>query len=122
MKVKKPIRSQIASLETISTNPLFELITIDYLQFDQCKGGYEYLLVEVHHFTKFVQAFPTKNKLGRSAAHILFNKYFLEFRFPKRILHGQGKEFDNKLFNCLTKITGVKSSRTTPYQPMGRVM
>lgn len=114
MKVKKPIRSQIASLETILTNPLFELITIDYLQFDQCKGGYKHLLVEVHHFTKFVQAFPTKNKLGTSAADILFNNFFLEFRFPKRILHGHGKEFDNKLFKRLTEITGVKSSKTTP--------
>ena len=116
---KEAYQSQIASSETVSTNQSFELITIDYLHLDQCKGGYEYLLVVVHHFTKFAQAFPTKNKPGRFAADILFNKYFLEFGFPKRILQSQGKEFDNKLFKRLSEITGVKPSRTTPYHPMG---
>ena len=59
LKGKKPIRSQRAPLETISTTEPFELITIDYFRFDQCKGGYEHLLVIVDHFTKFAQAFPT---------------------------------------------------------------
>ena len=57
--------------------------------------GYEYLLIVVDHFSKFLQAFPTKNKSGRAAADLLVNKYFLDFGFPKRILHDQGKEFDN---------------------------
>ena len=75
-----------------------ELITIYYQQLDQCKGNYEYLLVVVDHFTKFAQIFPTKDKSESSAADTLFNKYFLDFRFPKQILHDQGKEFENKLF------------------------
>ena len=54
------------------------------------------------HFTKFVQAFPTKNKLGRSAADLLLKKYFLDFGFPNRILHNQGKECDDKLFKRLS--------------------
>ena len=83
------------------------------------RGGYEYLLVVVDHFGKFVQAFPTKNKSGRAAADLSFNKYFLNFGFPKRILHDQGKEFDNKLFQWLSEITDVKPSPTTPHHPMG---
>ena len=79
------------------------------MHLDRSKGGYEYILVVVDHFSKFVQAFPTKNKSGRAAADLLFNKYFLDFGFPKRILHDQGKEFVNKLF---------KPSRTTPYYPI----
>ena len=50
---------------------------------------------------------------------MLFNKYFLDSGFPKRILHDQGKEFDNKLFKRLSQIAGVKPSRTTSYHPMG---
>ena len=57
--------------------------------------GYEYLLIVVDHFSQFFQAFTTKNKSWRAVADLLFNKYFLGFGFPKRILHDQGKEFDN---------------------------
>ena len=116
MKDKKPIRSLRAPLEAIFTTQLCELIAIDYLHLDQCKGGYEYLLVIVDHFTKFAKAFPTKNKSRRSVAGVLFNKYFLDFGFPRRIILDQGKEFDNKLLKHFSEITGVKPSRATPYQ------
>ena len=52
------------------------------------------LLVVVGYFRKFVQAFPTKNKSGKAAADLLFNKYFLSFGFPKGILPDHGKELD----------------------------
>ena len=71
------------------------------------------------HFTKFVQTFPKKNKSGRSVADTFFNKYFLDFGFPKRILHDQGKEFENKLVKRLSEITVIKPSKATPYNPMG---
>ena len=67
----------------------------------------------VEHFSKFVQAFPTKNKSGRATADLLFIKYFLNFGFPKRILHDQGKEFDNKLFKRLSELPALND----PEQP-----
>ena len=120
MKDKKPNLAQRAPLETISTTQPFKLITIDYLHLDQCKGEYEYFLIVVDHFTKFALAFPTKNKSGRSAADTLFDKHFLDFRFPKRILHDQGIEFNNKFSKRLSEITRIKPSKTTPYRPMGK--
>ena len=78
------------------------------------------MLVVLSHFTKFAHAFPKKkNKSGRSAADTLFNKYLLDFGFPKRILHDQGNEFDNELFKRLSEVTGIKPSKTTSYHPMG---
>ena len=50
----------------------FKLIAIGCLQLDERKGQYKYLLVVVNHFSKYAQAFLTKNKSGR--ATILFNK------------------------------------------------
>ena len=91
---------------------------MDYLHRDQFKERYEYLLDVVDHFFKFAQAFPTKSKSGRAAADLLFNKYFLDFRFPKRILYDQGKEFDNKLFERLSEITRIRPSEASSYHPM----
>ena len=116
---KKPNRNQTAPVTNIVSKQPFELISIDYLLLDDCNGQYKYLLLVVDHFSKYAQAFPTKNISGRAAAEILFNKYFLDYGFPQRILHDQGKEFDNKLFKRLEELTGIKRSRTTPYHPMG---
>jgi len=41
------------------------------------------------------------------------------YGFPKQIHHDQGKEFHNSLFSCLNRLSGIKSSKTTPYHPMG---
>ena len=115
---KKPNKNQTAPLTNIVSKQPFELISFDYLLLDDCNGQYKYLLVVVDHFSKYAQAFPTKNKSDRATAEILFNKYFLDYGFPQRILHDQGREFDNKLFKLLEELTGIKRSRTTPYHPM----
>ena len=52
--------------------------------------------------------FQKKDKSGRAAAELLFNKYFLHFEFPHRILHTQGRKFDNKMFKRLEEFTGIK--------------
>lgn len=94
----------MALLKNIGSHEPFKLIIVDYLHLDKCKGRYEYFQGVVDHFSKSAQAFPTKT---RAAADSLFNKYFLDFSFPKRVLHDQEKEFDSKLFQRLSKITAI---------------
>ena len=50
---------------------------------------YKYLLVD--HFSKYAQAFPTKNKSGRAAAEILFSKFFLDFGFSPKFYTLKGE-------------------------------
>ena len=45
--------------------------------------------------------------------------FFKNFRFPKQILHDQGKKFDNKLFKRLSEITGIRPLETISYHPVG---
>ncbi len=103
IKQKKPAVHVRAPMGSISTHSPMELVCIDYFHLEPSRGGYEYILVVMDHFTRFAQAYPTKNKLGRTAAERLFQDYIPHFGYSGKI-----KQF-----------TRIGHSRTSPYHPQG---
>ena len=60
------------------------------------------------HYTRFAQAYATRDKPAKNAADKLHNDFIMRFGFPENMHLDQGGEFENKLFYNFEKLSGVK--------------
>ena len=81
-------KPQIPPMEPfLCTEPL-DLVHIDYVSMEVMVAVKEKLVVKnvlviKDHFTCYTQAYVTNNHTAHTTAHILYNKFFLVFGFPR---------------------------------------
>ena len=78
---------------------------------------FQNVLVVVDHFTRYVQAFVTKNHTARTMAWVLYNNYFSVFGFAQSLMSDQGTEFCGKVIAAMCSLLSVEKICTTPYHP-----
>jgi hypothetical protein len=118
VKQKVPTFQTRAPLQSITTTAPFQMVSLDFVRLEKSSGGYEYILVIMDQFTRYAQAYATRNKSAKTVAE-KYNDYILRFGFLEKLHHDQRGEFENHLFKQLEKLCGIGHSKTTPYHPQG---
>lgn len=113
-------RKHKAPLKTFPMGTSFDRISIDIMgPLTKTKKGNKYVVVVTDHFTKWTEAYATRNQEAATVAQPLV-KYWVAHHGPPRSLHSdQGSQFESDLFQRMCRMLDIDKTRTTGYHPEG---
>ena len=80
-------KPQKTELYPIKATHLLELIHMDFLNIESCKTGKDVnILMVTDHFTQYAQAFVTPSQTAWVVAQTLWDKFFMHYGLPEKIL------------------------------------
>ncbi|KAL4007883.1 hypothetical protein ACER0C_001735 [Sarotherodon galilaeus] len=116
---RKTLPKRVAPLSHLQSDGPFDLVCMDFLSIEPDSSNTENVLVITDHYTRYAQAFPTKDQKASTVAKVLLEKYFVHYGLPQRMHSDQGRDFESHLVHEVLSSLGVEKSRTTPYHPQG---
>ena len=107
-----------APTQHIEVGEPFTFWAMDYMgPLPETARGNRHILVMMDHFSKWCEAFPTKDQKASTVANILLHKVFSRFG-PPTVLHSdQGANFESNLMHELCDLMGIAKTRTSAYHP-----
>ncbi|KAK9730845.1 Integrase zinc binding domain [Popillia japonica] len=101
---------------TTTASSAFETVYLDLVgPLNQDNDENKYILTIQCELSKFVDAYPIKDKEAQTVAKTFVNNFILKFGIPKRIVTDQGTEFLAKVFKESAKLLGMKQLMSTAY-------
>ena len=109
-----------AELNIIDVTRPLELVHIDFLTIKAPKKDKDVnILVVTDNFTRYAQAFVTRSQTAPVVGNTFWEKFFVHYGFPEKILSDQGRNSKSNLIAELCKLVQIKKLRTTPYRLEG---
>ena len=108
----------LQAVPPLPTGPL-EHLNLDLLRISTPSKGYNYILVIVCQFSKYLVARPLRNKSSKNLAVAFFQHYIQIFGLPKTLTITQDNGMENRgVFTAtLHKLLGIRTLFTTTYRP-----
>ena len=88
---EKKATPDVAPLQPIVANQPMELVHMDSLSIEPSKGNIGNVLVITAHFTRYVQAYPSKTQTAQATAKRLWENFIRHYGFPEKFLSDQGR-------------------------------
>ena len=98
-KIHPPMKAFLAS------RPL-EVVAVDFTILEPACDGRENILVITDVFTKFTQAFPTRDRKADTTAKVLLRECFIKHGVPERLHSYQGKFLEREVIAELCQLNG----------------
>ena len=95
----------------------FERLQVDLTGPHVSVNGFQYICTVIDPFTKYVVAWPIRDKRAVTVARGLVERVFLPFGASTTLLTDNGKEFQNELLQEVCRLLGVDQRHTTAYHP-----
>lgn len=113
----KTYRHNSAPIGTFPSTDRLDHVHIDIVGPLPESNGNRYIVTMIDRATRWPEAVPVAEITAKSVAEVFVNTWIARFGCPSTITSDQGRQFESDLFIALTKLLGIKKTRTTSYHP-----
>jgi hypothetical protein len=105
-----------AKLQPIQAIAPFHMLGVDVIgPLPKSKNGNQYIVCFMDYFTKWPEAFATKDQTAKTLVDLFCKKIVYRFGVPKVVLSDQGPAFTSDDFKKELALLGTKKIVTAPY-------
>ena len=117
-RTKPALKKNLAPLGKYMAGEPMERIAIDVMgPLPETERGNKFIVVIGDYFTKWTEAYATKNHKAETIAKIVVEEFIGRFGIPGIIHTDQGRDFEGHLIRDMCKLLDIEKTRTTPWHP-----